>query len=170
MKSRLRWLWIFGTAMSLVLSSCDNGEEPKDQPSKKQTYEPKFRKDGEGHFMREQDTLAAFNIEYAKTAEQIQYGMMYRKSMTPDMGMLFFMGRLERQSFYMRNTYVSLDIIFLDDEARIVSIQKNAEILNDRSLPSEGPALYVLEIKGGVSDQLGLKKGDRLIWKDITKK
>ncbi len=68
----------------------------------------------------------------------------------------------------MKNTYVSLDIIYVDDRLQIVSIQKNAEPLNTKSLPSDGPAMYVLEVKGGLSDKLGLEKGDMITWEDVN--
>jgi len=130
------------------------------------TYEPKFRKDAEGWLVSAEsgDTLTSLNIEYADTPERIEFGMMYRKSMTEDMGMLFFMGDMQMRSFWMKNTYVSLDIIYLDDKMQVVSIQKNAEPQNTRSLPSTGPAMYVLEVKGGLSDTIGLKTGDVLIY------
>jgi len=105
-------------------------------------------------------------VEYANTPNRIEYGMMYRKSMDETMSMLFFMGNMQMRSFWMKNTYVSLDIIFIDDKLRIVSIQKNAKTLNTESLPSEGPAQYVLEVKGGLSDKLGLAKGDMINFKD----
>ena len=108
--------------------------------------------------------LKLLDIELAESMNEIQYGMMYRKSMDPNTGMLFLMGEERRQSFYMKNTYVSLDIIYINDAMEIVSIQKNAEPLNERSLPSEGPASLVLEIKGGLSDQWALTKGQKISW------
>ena len=159
--------WILGLGIIILGSLWSCSEPPASKPIKKQTYEPKFRKDGEGFLISGSDTLKFLDIEFAKTSEQIQYGMMYRKSMDSNTGMLFFMPRQETQSFYMRNTYVSLDIVFLDRDGRVVSIQKNAQTLSDKSLPSEGPAKYVFEIKGGVSDLIGLKKGDQLIWSSL---
>jgi uncharacterized membrane protein (UPF0127 family) len=88
--------------------------------------------------------------------------------MDESMSMLFFMGNMEMRSFWMKNTYVSLDIIFIDDQMRIVSIQKNAETLNTRSLPSTGPAQYVLEVKGGLCDKLGVGAGDKIAFKNLN--
>ena len=75
---------------------------------------------------------------------------------------------MQMRSFWMKNTYVSLDIIYIDDKLRVVSIQKNAEPLNTRSLASEGPAQYVLEVKGGLSDKLGLAAGDMINFVDAV--
>jgi len=157
---------IMASVIAILNVACQDEKPPKVKVDKKTTYEPKFRKDADGWLLNSGgDTLKAMEIEYAKTAEQIQFGMMYRKTMADNMGMLFFMPRLEPQSFWMRNTYVSLDIVYLDNSKKVVSIQKYAQPLSDKSLPSEGPANYVFEIKGGLSDLIGLKKGDLLVWK-----
>lgn len=131
------------------------------------SYEPKFKKEGELYLLDavSSDTIKRIDIELAESREEISYGMMYRKNMDPETGMLFLMGEERQQSFYMKNTYVSLDIIFINDDMEIVSIQKNAEPLNERSLPSEGPASFVLEVKGGFSDQYGIGKGTKVVFK-----
>jgi hypothetical protein len=153
------------------LSSCTSNDREKQNVKNtgKKTYEPKFNKDGNLWFVKAAsgDTIKQIDIEYANTPDRIEYGMMYRKSMDENTGMLFFMGNMDLRSFWMKNTYVSLDIIFIDDQLRIVSIQKNAEPLNTRSLPSTGPAQYVLEVKGGLCDKLGVKSGDKVQFSDI---
>ncbi len=157
---------ILASAVAITFVACKENKTPKVKVKHNSTYEPKFRKDADGWLLNTNgDTLMVMEVEFAKTTDQIQFGMMYRKSMANNMGMLFFMPRLEQQSFWMRNTYVSLDIVYLDENRQVVSIQKYAEPLSDKSLPSEGPAQYVYEIKGGISDKIGLKKGDRLVWK-----
>jgi len=149
-------------------SGSSNARNPKrPQPSH---VEPQFTKEAELAILESAaaDTIVALDIELAEDSREIQYGMMYRKSMDPKTGMLFLMPQERRQSFYMKNTYVSLDIIFINSKNEIVSIQKNAEPLNERSLPSEGPASMVLEVKGGLSDELGLKKGNKIRWNRLN--
>jgi uncharacterized membrane protein (UPF0127 family) len=153
----------------LIMIVLPTGESEKNGPAKRNaptSYEPKFKKEGELYLLDREsaDTIKRIDIELAETREEISYGMMYRKSMDPETGMLFLMGDQRPQSFYMKNTYVSLDIIFINEDMEIVSIQKNAEPLNERSLPSEGPASYVLEVKGGFSDQYGIGKGTRVVF------
>ena len=162
-------LFIIFVVFTGTNSCSNNSNQNRIHPTKKNAYEPKFTKNGELWFISAStnDTIKKMDVEYANTPSKIEYGMMYRKSMTENMSMLFFMEDMRPRSFWMKNTYVSLDIIFIDDEMKIVSIQKNAEPLNTRSLPSEGPAMYVLEVKGGLSDKLGLKTGDRISFKDI---
>ncbi len=129
------------------------------------SYEPKFQDEGDLYFLdANNDTISRIDIELAETDEEINYGMMFRKSMDEHTGMLFIRNVERPQSFWMKNTYVSLDIIFINSQNEVVSIQKNAEPLNERSLPSEGPALLVLEVKGGYSDKYGIGKGTRIAY------
>ena len=104
------------------------------------------------------------DIEVADTAPKRNQGLMYRRHMEPNHGMLFIMDELKEQSFYMRNTYISLDIIYLDENKKIVSIAKNTETLNDNSIPSNGNALYVLEVVAGYGETHGLQVGDQMEW------
>ena len=153
--------WIVFTSLPMgggKTASNKNGDAPVKE------YEPKFKKEGElwitdGETL---DTIKKIDIEIADNASETQYGMMYRKHMDPNTGMFFFMDSERQQSFWMKNTYVSLDIVYINGDFEIVSIQKNAEPLNTRSLPSEGPALYVLEVIGGFSDTHGMGKGDKI--------
>lgn len=132
----------------------------------KQPYEPQFKKEGNLAFLDSlgTDTILSLDIELAENAQEIQYGMMYRRHIPENTGMLFLMGNEEPRSFWMRNTYVSLDIIYINEAMEVVSIQKNAEPLNDRSLPSEGPASLVLEVAGGFSDANGIGKGTKVAY------
>ncbi len=140
---------------------------PKSGNNALKEYEPTFRKEGELYFVKESDTIKKIDIELAETQEEISYGMMYRKSMDLNTGMLFLMPGESRQSFYMKNTYVPLDIIFINKAGEVVSIQKNAEPLNTRSLPSEGPASLVLEVYGGFSDKNNITPGTKIFYERV---
>jgi uncharacterized membrane protein (UPF0127 family) len=113
-----------------------------------------------------QQVLRQFDIEIAETQAERARGLMFRRNMLPERGMLFYFDYPAKQSFWMRNTYIPLDIIYIDEQLRVVSIQKNCRILNDTPLPSTGPAQYVLEINGGLSDKLGIQPGTRVGWKN----
>ena len=82
--------------------------------------------------------------------------------MLPNRGMLFIFNNEIRRSFYMKNTEFGLDIIYINGNHEIVSIQKNAEPFNQGSLPSDAPAKYVLEVNAGLSDQWTLEAGDKM--------
>ncbi|WP_299339451.1 DUF192 domain-containing protein [uncultured Psychroserpens sp.] len=106
--------------------------------------------------------LASLDIEIADDEYQTQTGLMYRSSMKMNQGMLFIFPNSDFRSFYMKNTEIALDIIYLTEDKTVVSIQKNAKPFDKTSLPSEGPAKYVLEVNAGLSDQWTLDKGDRV--------
>lgn len=82
--------------------------------------------------------------------------------MPANQAMLFIFPAERMQSFWMRNTYISLDIIYLDKDLKVVSIQKYAQPFNETSLPSEAPAQYVLEVNAGICDQYNIDKGSQL--------
>ncbi len=100
------------------------------------------------------------DVELALNKQDIARGLMYRKSMPDHGGMLFVMPINEPQNFWMKNTYLPLDIIFIDTEKKIVSMGKNTTPLSEKQVPSEGAAKYVLEVNAGFADAYGLKKGD----------
>jgi len=101
-------------------------------------------------------------IEIADNDFEQQTGLMYRKKMDTDKGMLFIFEEIKIRSFYMKNTYIPLDIIYINTDNTIINIAKNAEPLNETSLFSDTPAKYVLEINAGLSDTWGIKKGNKI--------
>lgn len=104
-----------------------------------------------------------FQVEIADSPREREFGMMCRKSMAPNRGMLFIFDRPAPQAFWMRNTLIPLDIIYIGADGRVVSIVRNARPLDESPLPSAGPALAVLELAGGRAAQIGLLPGDRVI-------
>jgi len=123
-----------------------------------------FEKEGELQVFRKDSLLIALDIEFAETDYEIQTGLMYRSSMERRQGMLFIFKDMAPRSFYMKNTEIPLDIIYIDDSLKIVSFQKNAKPLDKKSLPSTGAAQYVLEINAGLSDNWKLQKGDQIVF------
>ena len=106
--------------------------------------------------------ISSFDIELAEDEYETQTGLMHRGSMQNSQAMLFIFPNVQTRSFYMKNTLISLDIIYLNELKKVVSIQKNAKPMDETSLPSTAPAKYVLEINGGLSDQLHIKEGDSI--------
>ncbi|MBX7247790.1 MAG: DUF192 domain-containing protein [Caulobacteraceae bacterium] len=102
----------------------------------------------------------AFKVEIADDEAEREHGLMNRPSMPRDHGMLFEFQDNRERSFWMRNTYIPLDIIYIDRSGRIISIQANAVPFNETPLPSYGPATGVLEINGGLAAELGIREGD----------
>jgi uncharacterized membrane protein (UPF0127 family) len=104
----------------------------------------------------------AFAVELALTPEEQAQGLMYRRSMPEGQGMLFDFRREQELSFWMKNTFISLDMIFIRADGRILRIAERTEPHSERLVPSGGPARAVLEINAGVSRKLGIAPGDRV--------
>ena len=103
-----------------------------------------------------------FTVEIAGTEAAREKGLMYRKSLPPGHGMLFDFHAEQPVGFWMKNTYIPLDMIFIRGDGRILNIVENAEPLSERVIPSGGPVLAVLEVAGGTARKLGIAAGDRV--------
>ena len=103
-----------------------------------------------------------FSVEVMHTDEQRARGLMYRRFMAEDRGMLFDFKREEPVAMWMKNTYLSLDMVFIDKSGKVVNVAENTEPLSERIIPSSGPVLAVLEVNAGTARKIGLKAGDRL--------
>ena len=130
-------------------------------------YEPQFKKEGELFFIKRenQDTLVQIDIEIASDDYDRAQGLMYRRSMADSVGMLFIFDKEEPQSFWMRNTHISLDILYINKQYEIVTIQKYTQPLSDVGIPSFNPAMYVIETKAGFCDKNKIKEGDRIYYR-----
>ncbi len=101
-----------------------------------------------------------FHVEIAKDDVSRAQGLMNRPFMPADRGMLFEFEREEPVSFWMKNTYIPLDMIFISRKGVVTNIVEKAEPLSERVIPSGPPCLAVLELNGGVAASIGLKVGD----------
>jgi uncharacterized protein len=104
----------------------------------------------------------SFRVEVARNDADRAQGLMYRRSMPADQGMLFDFGRVEPVSMWMQNTYLSLDMLFIRPDGTIARIAANTEPLSTRTIPSGEPVLAVLELNAGTTAKLGIKAGDRV--------
>jgi len=125
---------------------------------------PVFRKDGELRFLEAKTAkiISTIEIEVADDDAEREQGLMYRDTMAEDEGMLFLMETEEPQNFWMKNTIISLDIIYADAEKRIVSISKNCKPYSLDQIPSAKPAQYVVEVIAGYTSKYGIKVGDMI--------
>jgi hypothetical protein len=105
----------------------------------------------------------AFQVEMAVSPEQRSQGLMFREDLAEDRGMLFDFGKLQRASMWMRNTYVPLDMLFIEGDGRITQIAADTQPLSDAVIASREPVRAVLELRAGVTAKLGIEPGDRVI-------
>ena len=106
--------------------------------------------------------VQAFSVEMATTDEEKQTGLMYRKELADGKGMLFDFNPEQQVSMWMKNTYVSLDMIFIRADGRILRIAENTEPLSTKIIPSRGPTRAVLEVPAGTAQKYGIRPGDRV--------
>ncbi|HEU4957733.1 MAG TPA: DUF192 domain-containing protein [Sphingomicrobium sp.] len=105
-----------------------------------------------------------FTVEVASTSEQQAMGLMFRNKLDPDRGMIFPLDPPRDASFWMRNTLIPLDMIFVRADGSIANIEANTVPYSEEPVRSEGPVGAVLEIAGGRSAELGIKPGDKVKW------
>ncbi|HWT51551.1 MAG TPA: DUF192 domain-containing protein [Caulobacter sp.] len=110
-----------------------------------------------------------FQVEIAATRAEQAKGLMFRKSLAPDHGMLFVYKRPQPAAYWMKNTLIPLDIIFIQPDGKILSIARNARPHDETPLSSGGLVLGVLEIAGGRAAQLGVLPGDRVLHRIFPK-
>jgi len=108
--------------------------------------------------------LHRFTVEVASTSEQQAMGLMYRNKLSPDRGMVFPFDPPRDASFWMRNTLIPLDMIFIRADGSIANIEANTVPYSEEPVTSDGPVMAVLEIAGGRSAELGIKPGDKVEW------
>lgn len=102
------------------------------------------------------------HVEVVSKPAEVQKGLMFRHELPEDQGMLFVFGQEGERSFWMKNTYIPLDMLFIRADGTVQSIHKNAVPLDTSIIHSGGPAQFVLEVNAGVADKLGAKAGDKL--------
>jgi uncharacterized protein len=104
----------------------------------------------------------AFTVELATNDDERSRGLMFRKELPEGRGMLFDFEHEAPVAFWMHNTYIPLDMIFIRGDGSILRIAENTEPLSDRLIPSGGPVRAVLEVIGGTARKLGIAPGDRV--------
>lgn len=126
---------------------------------------PSFRKDGILEVVgADGKAKATFDIEIADTQESLQQGLKNRESMADNQGMLFLMDGQTTHSFWMQDTYLSLDIIFIDHEQTIFQIAENTKPFSEDMISPSMINTYTFEVKAGIARKLNIVKGDKIKW------
>lgn len=125
----------------------------------------KFTKHGELTFISSKNTfITTIDIEIADTPEKRSMGMMYRSALGDRQGMLFVFPEEQYQSFWMKNTAVSLDMIFVSAKNEVVTIHESTTPYSPQSYSSTKPAQFVVEVNAGFVEKHGIAVGDRIRW------
>lgn len=149
-----------------------NENEGNVGPAATQTTEeePTFVKEGELWFLSQeaQDTIHHISIEVADDADQRAQGMMYRSSMAEDRGMLFIHDEAAIRSYWMKNTKLPLDIIYVSPDKRIVTIYQGVMPYSEKSIPSTAEAQYVVEVNAGFTGRHDIQEGDLIAFEILN--
>ncbi|WP_183729590.1 MULTISPECIES: DUF192 domain-containing protein [unclassified Rhizobium] len=111
-----------------------------------------------------------FTVEIAATGDQRAYGLMFRKAMAEDAGMIFDFGTSRRVTMWMENTLLPLDMLFADDRGVITHIKEDATPYSRDIIDSMGDVRYVVEVNAGTARKLNIRPGDRIVSATTTKK
>ncbi|HTZ37548.1 MAG TPA: DUF192 domain-containing protein [Stellaceae bacterium] len=103
-----------------------------------------------------------FTVELALSEPQMEQGLMFRRSLAPDAGMLFDFKTPTTATMWMKNTLIPLDMLFLDERGRIIDIHERAVPLSTDVIAPRAPARYVVELNGGTAARLGIRPGDQV--------
>jgi len=168
--NRRQFLWIaliiaLPVAVALTVLAVRSNQTPR-------RMGPQFTKEGTLSIYPTTDTASisptvTIDIEIADNNLDIRQGLMYRQSMEMNQGMLFLLPRQEQQSFWMLNTYIALDVIFADQDGRIVHIEANTQPHSTDPIPSQKPAKFVLEVNAGFCTRYGVQVGHQLVWEKV---
>ena len=126
----------------------------------------KFMKDGELTFQKKDGSyISQIDIEIADNDSKRAEGLMYRRHMEENQGMLFLFPYESIQAFWMKNTVIPLDMIFANKNGVIVTIRKNAVPFDEGQYRSTEPASMVVEVNAGYTDTHGINVGDKIVWR-----
>lgn len=121
-----------------------------------------FTKEGTVDFITQNNKVISIDVELAKTEEEQSLGLMFRESMDNNQGMLFVFPNQDFRSFWMKNTVIPLDMLFVTDSLQIATIHANTIPFAEKSYPSSRPVKYVIEVNAGYCEQNSIKVGDRV--------
>ena len=141
-----------------LLVGCTPAYQVVDQEGQKDTLlSTEFTQEGQLTLFVAEQAAQTLSIEIADDIPQITQGLMYRDSLSEDRGMLFIYPNSGPRQFWMKNTRISLDILYFDKDKRLLNIAQHTEPFTLTGIPaSEGDAMYVLEINAGLSEKWGL--------------
>lgn len=115
---------------------------------------------GKMQILRDGKTIKTLTVEIAKSEREMEYGLMFRREMAPNHGMIFIFPYPQRIRMWMKNTFLPLDMIFFDKNQKIVAIVTGAKPQDESIIDPGEDAKYVLEINAGLAKSWGLQKGD----------
>lgn len=160
-------LVVTGLVIVIFFPFGESSEKPRTRAE-----QPPLKIEGKIHFLDGQkgDTVTFIRAAVADNFPERNRGLMYRYSMPEDVGMIFIFERKDYLSFWMKNTHISLDIIYVDENMLIVDIHEHTIPYSEEMIPSKIKALYAVEVNAGFCERHGIEPGDRITFRRIPAK
>lgn len=155
---------VVALGLLITFTSCNSKKEDKVL-----TREISFTKEGVLELKKASNdsTLVSLDIEIAESEYETQTGLMYRKGMEDNQGMLFIFDGENIKNFYMKNTEFPLDIIYINKNLKVVNVHQNTVPFSKNSLSSGVPVQYVLEVNAGLTEKWNLAPGDKIVFERL---
>jgi len=152
--------------VAISLSACaPNADAPSETAEEEvKAVNIPFREDGSLTMSRDGEIFQTIVIEIAESDSARTRGLMQRDGLPENGGMLFLFEAESQQGFWMANTRIALDLIFIRTDGSVQSISKYIQPMRTETIPSQGPAQFVLEVVAGYTDSIGLIEGDQIEW------
>lgn len=165
--SSIKRRWVVAAAAVVIIASATIIILPKKSHEvNEESHAPMFKKEGTLTFLKKSALpIIAIDIEVADDDSKREVGLMGRPTMEERQGMLFVFEQAQFQSFWMHNTILPLDMIFIDANRTIKTIHKNTTPFSDQTYQSTAPVNYVLEVNAGFTDKYNIVVGDKIDWK-----
>ncbi len=159
----MRYLCLF--LLAVTIASCGNDSSPRGAQQANDAFpDIPFRDDGNLTFFQGEMDIVTIDIEIAESDSARSRGLMQRPSLPDKSGMLFLFEREAMQTFYMANTPLALDLLFVDSDSVVIDIDKYNRPFTSDYIRSDAPAQYVIEVPAGFADIYGLLEGERVHW------
>lgn len=156
---KLPYIWILALLL-IGLQACKAANSKTQEPD-----QPSFRQDGYLQIRSAEGELkASFDIEIVSKEYELARGLKYRDSMAENQGMLFIFAFADYHGFWMQDTYISLDMLFIDLDNNIVTIAEHTSPFSEEQINPEKPIKYVLEVIAGTANKLKIKETDKISW------
>jgi len=152
-----------------ILSGCSTADDPSPTPPAEDHVDVPFTRHGSLVMSRAGSDYNEIAIEIADTDSSRTRGLMQRDGLPDQSGMLFVFEIEKEQGFWMANTRIALDLIFIRSDGSVQRVAKYVQAMSLETVLSNGPAQYVLEVSAGVADSMGITEGDLMVWsRDAT--